>query len=240
MRTGSGPYPQVLPAGDEALLCAFDGGIDPQVNARVQAYAAAVRAAAIAGVVGVVPGYHSVLVSYDPRRLDGDELARILGDLGEAEPRPEPARHHDIPVCYGGDYGPDLGEVAAATGLTPDEVVALHAGELYRVYCLGFSPGFPYLASLPLRLRLPRRTAPRREVAQGSVAIAGLQTGIYPFQSSGGWHLIGRTPVRVFSWREPVSALTRPGDTVSFHPIDAGTFARLERELDPAGGASGG
>lgn len=231
-RQGGHAFSRVHLAGDEALLFSFGADIDPAVNARVQAFAAAVRLAGIPGVRGATPGYLSVLVEFDGRQLRPEDLVTSLQSL-PVEPAASPApRTHEIPVCYGGRHGPDLEQVARETGLAPDEVVRLHAGTPYRVYCLGFSPGFPYCAPLPATLRLPRRSEPRTAVPRGSVAIAGHQTGIYPLDTAGGWHLIGRTPLDVFAWDRPQPALVLPGDTVVFRPIDEAAFERLRQEAD--------
>lgn len=218
----------MLDAGDEAFLLIFGERLDPEVNARVQAFADALRSAGIRGLRDVVPGYLSLLVTYDAATRDGDELREELAAVRPATGTIRPPRHHEIPVCYGGAYGPDLEDVATQTGLSPEEVVRLHAGRDYRVYCLGFSPGFPYAAELPRALRLPRRPTPRLKVPQGSVGIAGLQTGIYPLETSGGWHLLGRTPLTIFDWTASRPARILPGDSISFRPIGEEEFLRLE------------
>ena len=138
-----------------------------------------------------------------------------------------PATTHFIPIWYGGDAGPDLVDVAQQADLTPAETARLHASVTYRVYMLGFSPGFPYLGTVPDRLAVPRLPTPRRQVAAGSVGIAGTQTGIYPQASPGGWHLIGRTPVRLFNLSRPQPFLLAPGDLVRFVSIDEEEFAKL-------------
>lgn len=229
-RQGGTAFLRVLPAGDEALLFSFGSDIDPAVNARVQAFADAVRRAGIPGVRGVTPGYLSVLVEFDGRVLRPQDLTASLQSLPVDWAASPAARTHEIPVCYGGRHGPDLEQVARNTSLTPDEVVRLHAGTPYRVYCLGFSPGFPLCAPLPATLRLPRRTEPRTAVPRGSVAIAGHQTGIYPLDTAGGWHLIGRTPLPVFTWDRPDAPRILPGDTIVFHPIGPEEFERLREE----------
>ena len=132
----------------------------------------------------------------------------------------------DVPVCYGGDFGPDLADVAALGGCTEDEVVRLHSGTEYRVYVVGFVPGFAYMGVVDDRLALPRRAAPRTRVPAGSVAIAAGQTGIYPMETPGGWHLLGRTPIRPFDPGRAEPVLFRPGDRVRFHAIDRETFER--------------
>jgi KipI family sensor histidine kinase inhibitor len=225
--TSAGGSFRVLTAGDEALLCEFGSGLDPDVNRQAQAFAQAVRDAAIPGVRAVTPGYLSVLVAFDAAHVAAPALLPRLAELARGPARVLPARRHVIPVCYGGEMGPDLEDVAARAGLPPDEVVRRHAAQEYRVYCLGFSPGFPLAASLPPELRLPRRAEPRTRVPAGSVAIAGHQTGIYPFATSGGWHLIGRTSVRVFSWRQPEEPLFRAGDTIAFRPVGLEEYREL-------------
>jgi len=131
----------------------------------------------------------------------------------------------EIPVCYGGEYGPDLAVVAAHTGLTPEEVIQLHSAAEYRVHAIGFSPGFPYLGGLPPRLNTPRRATPRPSVPAGSVGIGSAQTGVYPVASPGGWNLIGRTPRALFRLHKSPPALLLIGDRVKFRPITPGEFA---------------
>ncbi len=212
-------FTRVLPAGDEGLLFEFGSDIDEATNQRVQDFAEALRLARIPGVRSITPGYLSVLVEYDGGLRHQGAMEQVLSAAGAASVQQRMARHHLIPVCYGGAFGPDLEDVAVATGLVPQEVVRLHASQEYRVYCLGFSPGFPLCAPIPAALRLPRRSQPRLRVPEGSVAIAGMQTGIYPLETAGGWHLIGRTPARVFSWNDPSVTMILPGDTISFRPV---------------------
>jgi KipI family sensor histidine kinase inhibitor len=132
-----------------------------------------------------------------------------------------------VPVCYEDEFAPDLPEVAARLGLSPADVVALHSGTQYHVYMLGFLPGFPYLGDLPEALALPRRADPRLSVPAGSVSIALTLTAIYPYQSPGGWHLIGTTPIRLFDAARPQPALFAPGDTILFEPVAAARFAAI-------------
>jgi KipI family sensor histidine kinase inhibitor len=167
----------------------------------------------------VVPGHASVLASFDPDLLAERALRSILSAVADetaAAAAPAAGTAHDIRVAYGGVNGPDLADVAARTGLSERDVVRLHAGVLYRVLVLGFVPGFPYLGILPEALDLPRRETPRLRVAAGSVAIAGRQTGIYPFATPGGWHLIGRTEAAIWDPRRDPPALLAPGDRVRF------------------------
>ena len=168
-----------------------------------------------------VPAYASVLVPFDPDVMpEAAVRATIRAALRRAVggPAPAPGPLVEIPVRYGGPDGPDLAEVAERTGHSEAEVVALHAGHEYRVYLVGFVPGFPYLGVLPAELELPRRTTPRVRVPAGSVAIAGRQTGIYPSPTPGGWHLIGRTDAPIWDARRNPPALLAPGDRVLFVP----------------------
>jgi len=218
--------PRVVPYGDRAVLAILGEGVDTMLGRRVLALAERVRAASMGGAAGwgaPVPGFASLLVPVDPARLHPDaaraELAGWLTEILATDLPAEPAGLVlEIPVRYGGADGPDLPEVAARCGLTEAQVAELHAASVYRVFCLGFVPGFAYLGPLPERLALPRRPEPRLRVPEGSVAIAGRQTGVYPFATAGGWHLIGRTTVRPWDLRRDPPALLRPGDRVRFVP----------------------
>ncbi|MDR7483074.1 MAG: 5-oxoprolinase subunit PxpB [Armatimonadota bacterium] len=215
----AGRWPRLLPLGDCGLLVEFAPEVSPEVNALVRGAEPAL--ARLPGVCETVPAFRSVLAVYDPRRTTFDRLAEAAeAAVRAAGPaRDDLGRLHEIPVAYGGEWGPDLEAVAAALGLSAAEVVALHAGTTYRVYMLGFSPGFPYLGLLPEALRLPRRATPRTRVPAGSVAIADAFAGIYAQDTAGGWHLLGRTPVRLFDPARPDPFLLAPGDRVRFVPV---------------------
>ena len=157
------------------------------------------------------------------------EIEPLL-DLGD-NPRAS-ARLWHVPVCYEGEFAPDLAEVARLTGLTPNDVVALHSGIRFHVYMLGFLPGFPYMGDLPPQLALPRRADPRLRVPAGSISIATTLTAIYPYESPGGWHLIGATPIRMFDPERPKPALFAPGDAVNFQPIDAAAYASIRKAVE--------
>jgi KipI family sensor histidine kinase inhibitor len=222
--------PRVEPFGDSAILVTFGEAIDPDLNAQVHALAAAVRPLATdpGTPFGIpVPGYSSLLIPYDPAQATYAEALALLQPLLVATTAtrntqhathntPDPDAITDLPVRYGGESGPDLAEVAAACGLDEAGVVALHSGALYRVFMLGFAPGFAYLGPLPAPLVLPRRATPRPRVPAGSVAIAGGQTGIYPLATPGGWHLIGHTAAPLWDVTRTPPALLRPGGWVRF------------------------
>ncbi|HET9384799.1 MAG TPA: 5-oxoprolinase subunit PxpB [Gemmatimonadales bacterium] len=209
---------RVREAGDSALLVELDAVIDPVINARAIAIAAAIDDERLAGVRDVVPTYRSVALHFDPLVIGVEAVRAAVERALFARPRRAQTRVIEVPVVYGGDAGPDLGEVAGRAGLAPDVVVQLHASETYRVFMLGFLPGFPYLASVDERIAAPRRAVPRLRVPAGSVGIAGRQTGIYPMESPGGWNIIGRTGVRVFDPGRVPPALFQPGDSVRFVP----------------------
>lgn len=221
----------IEPMAEDAVLLRFGHGLDPGVNARVHAAAHALRAAKLPGILDIAPAYATLLLRFDPFVHAGrDELRHALsGALRAGDPAPAAGVwcEVEIPVCYGGEHGPDLDAVAAHAGLSRDEVVARHAGAGYTVAMLGFAPGFPYLLGLDPALHVPRRANPRTRVPSGSVAIGGAQTGIYPRELPGGWHLIGRTPRALFDPARNPPCLLAPGDRVRFRTITADEFARL-------------
>ncbi len=213
--------PRVERVGDAALLAILGDDLDLALNAWAHRAtdALAARREATPGLGHPVPGHGSVLVPFDPGVISEDAVRTILAEIldGATQPsRPRGGRLHEIPVGYGGVDGPDLAAVASQTGRSEADVVRLHAGVEHRVLVLGFVPGFPYLGILPAALELPRRSTPRLRVPAGSVAIAGLQTGIYPFETPGGWHLIGRTDAALWDPVRDPPALLAPGDRVRF------------------------
>jgi KipI family sensor histidine kinase inhibitor len=208
--------PRVKQAGDSALLLELEPVIDAEVNARAVAIAGLLRRLAPQGVRDVVSTYRSVAIYFDPLRTDADALERMLEGAHVDDAPMHSGRTIDVPVVYGGEGGPDLQDVAAFARLSPREVVARHTSVAYRVFMLGFLPGFAYLGSVPETIAAPRRMTPRVRVAAGSVGIAGRQTAIYPQNSPGGWQIIGRTEAAVFDARRTPAALFAPGDTVRF------------------------
>jgi len=207
------------PLGDSALLVSFGEVIDEETNDRVHALAKAIEKASFEWLVEVVPAYSSLAVIYDPKLIDFDGVKRAIQGLEFSAEKFE-GKLVEIPVLYGGEYGPDLEFVAEYNGLTPEEVIEIHSKPVYRVYFLGFLPGFAYLGGMDERIATPRLEKPRLKVPAGSVGIAGKQTGIYPLESPGGWRLIGRTPLRLFNPSKEPPTLLQPGDKVKFVPID--------------------
>ena len=219
----------VHPVGDCALLAGFPQRIAPEIGAAVAALNSRVLAAKLPGVTETVPAFASLLVVHDPLVTDYDTLAAALQGLSDADGADTAAgegRLVTIPVCYGGNFGPDLPFVAKHAGLTEAEVIALHTGREYRIYMLGFLPGFPYLGGLDERLFTPRLNTPRTAIPAGAVGIGVEQTGIYPIASLGGWQLIGRTPRKPFDPESGALPYTA-GDRIKFEPITAAEFAAL-------------
>lgn len=226
-RPAAAAPPRLHWSGDTLILVEVGDDMAIEVNARAIALAAVIENAHVRGVRDVVPAYTTVGVHVDPLRFDQPALEDVVARTTRIDAiRPSP-RVVDIPVRYGGACGPDLADVAAFAGCTPDEVVARHARGRYHVYMLGFLPGFAYLGGVEASIGMPRRTSPRPSVPPGSVGIAGAQTGVYPYASPGGWQLIGRTPVAMFDPARETPALLAPGDTVRFVPISDAEWTRL-------------
>ncbi len=223
---------RIVQLSESALTVEFGNTIDVRTNELVLAFTAAVEQTAIPGFLEVVPTYRSATIYFNPLRTNTAAIAeQVRALMTNATTAPSRAcTTHTIPVWYGTAAGPDLLDVATQAGLTPAEVGALHASVTYRVYMLGFSPGFPYLGSVPDRIAASRLPTPRKQVAAGSVGIAGTQTGIYPQASPGGWRIIGRTPVLLFSLIRPKPFLLAPGDEVQFVPIDEEEFRQLSAD----------
>ena len=222
----SPPLVRFQPASDQSLLVSFGEAITLQAHQQVVRLLRLLEAEPVAGVRNLHPGYASLLVKFDALRLRHDGLETVLRTYLERldhVPVPEP-RHMEISVCYGGEYGPDLEEVCALHGMTPDQVIELHTATTYVVYFLGFVPGFAYLGELPEALVTPRLAVPRRSVPAGSVGIAGSQTGVYPFSTPGGWRLLGRTPIQMFQPESNALSFLSIGDRVRFVPISRQQF----------------
>lgn len=216
------------PLGDSSILIQLGDEIDPILNQRVHALSVLLQT--IPAVIETVPAYCTVLVHYDPLATPYNQIKNLIEEkislLDESTHRP--SRHLEIPVHYGDASGPDastrlstsLESVAATLGLSPSELIRLHSEREYTVYMMGFTPGFPYMGILNERLTLPRLSTPRTRVPAGSVAIAGSQTGIYPVDSPGGWHILGHTPLKLFDPTSETPFLFAPGDTVKFIPTN--------------------
>jgi KipI family sensor histidine kinase inhibitor len=207
--------------GDRSLLVELGEKIAPDVNRRVQELMLQLQQARMPGVREFAPGYRSLLVVFDPLALSPSELkARITDVAGRPGSAGLPqAKLLTVPVFYGGEYGPDLEGVAGHLGISTDEVIRLHTETMYRVYMIGFTPGYPYMGELPAALAVPRRNTPRTRVPKGSVGIAQRQTGIYSVESPGGWQIIGWTPIELFDPTRQLPSLLEMGDQVKFEAV---------------------
>lgn len=224
-----------LSCGDTAFSVEFGNEISPEINGRVMALHAAIGQAKVAGVVETVPSMRALMVCYDPMATSRAELEpAIEGLIARGLPTDMKTRQVTIPCCYDdAEFAPDLAEVAERTKKkSKEEVIALHLASRFKVYVLGFMPGLAYIAGLEKSLYLPRRSQPRVRVPRSTVAIAMDMTTIYPFESPGGWHLIGRTPLWMFDQRREQPVFLAPGDSLSFQRIDRKTFDRIAREVE--------
>ena len=217
-------------ASDTSLLIYFDQHISLHSHHRVAKFLRLLELNPVSGIVNLHPAYCSVLVKFDALKLCHDEVEILLRpylDRMDDEILPDP-RNREIPVCYGGEYGPDLQKVSDMHDLSPQQAIDLHVSATYIVYFLGFVPGFAYLGGLPDELVTPRLPTPRRKVPPGSVGIAGRQSGVYPFDTPGGWRLIGRTPLTMFRPDRAAMSFLSIGDRLRFTPISPEQFATLE------------
>jgi inhibitor of KinA len=228
---------RLLDAGDGAVTVEFGASISPELVAEVAALDHQVSLARargeLAGVVETMPTFRSLTVLYDPLLTSRAELDPVLLSLvgrGGAT-LAAPGRRWRLPVCYSGEFGADLDDVATARGLTIDDAVRLHASAEYTVYMLGFMPGLPFMGGLPDALSMPRRKEPRVRVPAGSVGITGSLTNVYPWESPGGWQLLGRCPVPMFDLALPSPVLLAPGDRVTFEPVTPARYAELDAAL---------
>jgi len=220
---------RILPAGDLALIVEFGNEISVTCNNRVRQLNQSLGKNKIKGVIETVPTYRSLLVCYDPLKITYNKLCKYIRSasiVGTMEINTK--RIIVIPVCYGGQYGEDLADVANYVGMSETEVINIHSGVDYLIYMLGFLPGFPYLGGLDKRLETPRLSNPRTSIPAGSVGIGGEQTGVYPIASPGGWRLIGRTPLKLYDSENSNPTLYQAGEYIHFQAIDEDEFVRIE------------
>ena len=230
---------QIHPVGDSALVVQLGRAGTDEVRIDSVLHAQfALQQAELPGVIEITTAFASVAVFYDPLRVGGNpdvmfaslehHIRTALADGSAADPSATAEqRTIQIPVCYDPEFAFDLADVAQHSGLAAQEVIRRHSSADYRVGCVGFTPGFPYLVGLPAELATPRRATPRTSVPGGSVAIGGSQAGIYPLASPGGWHLIGRTPLRLFDASRETPSLLQAGDRVRFREILREEFQRI-------------
>lgn len=225
---------KILTAGDSSVLIEFGKEISPQINARITAVVHLMKEQHIEGVVDMIPAFSSLLINYDPRVINFTQMKSRLEKLLklDVKARESACRIFEIPVCYGGEYGPDLENIAANAQLSPEEVIKLHSSRDYLIYMLGFLPGFAYLGGLDERIHTPRLANPRIRIRAGSVGIGGSQTGIYPLDSPGGWQLLGLTPLKPYDPGREVPILYEAGDYIRFVPVSEEEYLAIRSEVE--------
>ncbi|WP_367567033.1 5-oxoprolinase subunit PxpB [Lacrimispora sp.] len=225
---------QIKAVGDCGALVELGDSISEAVNGRVMELNRNINELSLEGVLETVPAFCSVLIFYDPLKTDYEAVSKVLFQLSETleAKAGTGGRLVEIPVCYGGSFGPDLSFVAEHGNITEEEVIRIHSGRDYRIFMLGFLPGFPYLGGMDERIFTPRLKTPRTRIPAGSVGIGGEQTGIYPMDSPGGWQLIGRTPYRLFKPEEAGKSLYEAGDSIRFVPISQEEFEEISRKQE--------
>ncbi len=223
-----------LLTGDTSVVVEFGNAISTEINARIRAFKIALSQSGVQGIVETVSTYRSLSVHYRPEVIGHEELIahmqNLLENLGNIDI--PPAKVTEIPVIYGGEYGPDIDFVAEHNNKSVEDVIRIHTSQEYLIYMLGFAPGFPYLGGMSKEIATPRLTSPRVKIPAGSVGIAGEQTGAYPFDSPGGWQLIGRTPLRLYDAERPSPILLTPGDYVKFVSVSAEEYAQILADVN--------
>jgi len=221
---------KIKPFGDRAALVEFTALIDSSINAAAVALTNSLRMCP--GIIEVTPSYRSVLLEYDPVFYTYPAIVELVQTAPISFTTTDSKTVCEIPVCYGGEYGPDIDTVARLNSITVNEVISIHSEREYQVYMLGFLPGFPYLGGLSSKIATPRLDNPRLVIPAGAVGIAGTQTGIYPINSPGGWQLIGRTPLKLFDPNRPQPFLLAAGNWLRFVPISQADFVELVSKND--------
>ncbi len=226
--------PKYLNCGDRALSVQFGDSISPSVNAYVKGLCDLLSRKPVKGVTEFTPSYRAVLVSYDPLLLSHDALIKKINKLiplilssGGSE-----KKIFEIPVCYDGEFSPDMENVVNHSGLSREEIIKIHSGTDYLIYMIGFLPGFPYLGGLDERISTPRLKEPRTRIPSGSVGIGGAQTGVYPVDSPGGWQLIGRTPVKLYDPERAEPIVYSAGDYIRFKPVSIEEYYSIKEQCD--------
>ena len=225
---------KILTAGDSSILVEFGKVISPEINRKITATVQLMKMQHIEGVVDIIPAFCSLLINYDPRVISYEEITERMQHLLKMDAKMDEGKKkiYEIPVCYGGEYGPDIANIAEHAVLTEEEVIKIHSSRDYLIYMLGFLPGFCYLGGLDERIHTPRLANPRIKISAGSVGIGGSQTGIYPLDSPGGWQLMGMTPVKTYDPDREVPILLEAGDYIRFIPIDEEEYNRIKELVE--------
>ncbi|SFG15223.1 5-oxoprolinase subunit PxpB [Oribacterium sp. WCC10] len=225
---------RIVPEGDSSLLIQFEQVISPEVNQKIAAAAKLIKAQQISGIIDMIPTYCSLLINYNPLVISYADLYKRVESIVRMESRSEAGRKKvwEIPVLYGGEYGPDIATIADHAGITEEEVIRIHTSRDYLIYMLGFLPGFTYLGGLDERIHTPRLSTPRVRIPAGSVGIGGSQTGIYPMDSPGGWQLMGMTPVKTYDPERETPILVEAGDYIRFVPVTEEEYREIKAMVD--------
>lgn len=226
---------EIIQSGDSAIFCKLGDTINEDLAEKIASFNSSISSMPGSGIIETVPAYLGIMVYFNPLKT---EINTLVEKIREIYSKPDDSitadqgTVHFIPVCYGEDFGPDLGHVASHNSITDTEVISIHSAGSYRVYMLGFTPGFPYLGGMDHRIATPRKSTPSLGIKAGSVGIAGEQTGIYPVTSPGGWQIIGRTPLVLFNPADNSRPfLFRAGDVLNFYPVDRSTFDIITSRL---------
>lgn len=220
---------KILTEGDSSMLIVFGNEVSPEINRRITATIELLKNQHIEGVIDMIPSYCALLINYKPEIIPYSVIRKRLETILAMDVKTGVSAKHivEIPVCYGGEFGPDLPYIAEHAGMTQEEVIKVHSSRDYLIYMIGFLPGFCYLGGLDERIHTPRLANPRIRIREGSVGIGGSATGIYPMDSPGGWQLMGLTPVKTFDAGRDVPILLQAGWYVRFVPIDENEFDRI-------------
>jgi len=223
--------PRFLNSGDTALTIEVGNEISTEINKKIISLYEFLKESKIRGIEEMLPAYCALTVFYDPLHCDiGALIEAVKNNYSSLTSKKESEeRIVEIPVFYGGEYGPDLERVCSHNNLSAEKVINIHCQNKYLVYMLGFTPGFPYLGGMNEKISTPRLEVPRKKISEGAVGIAGAQTGIYPLESPGGWNIIGQTPIKLFNPSLSLPALLKAGDYVKFRPINEDEFIELNR-----------
>lgn len=227
--------PRILICGDKGIVVEFGNEISEECNKKVVNLYQVLKREGKPGILSMIPTYRSLLIKYDPLKISYEDLIKLLEESiarGEEFTKEFKPRVYEIPVAYGGEFGPDLEFVAQYNNLTTEEVIEIHSKPLYRIYMVGFTMGFAYLGGMSEKIATPRLENPRTEIKAGSVGIAANQTGIYPLSSPGGWRIIGRTPVKLYDPEREQPILFEAGNYIKFVPITEEEYYKIEKEIE--------
>ncbi|MDD6657533.1 MAG: 5-oxoprolinase subunit PxpB [Lachnospiraceae bacterium] len=225
---------RMCPVGDQAILCEFGNKIDEKINDEVQALTRQIKSASFPGVVEILPTYRSLLVFYDSSQISYKKLSKKIGSFHRDSTGQEAGskKIRIVPCLYGGEYGPDLSDMADQLGMSEAEIINIHKSVDYKIYMLGFLPGFVYLGGLDERIHMPRLDVPRTKIPERSVGIGGNQTGVYPMESPGGWRLIGSTPLNFYNPASNPPVLCEAGEYIRFEPVTKQEYERIRKDVE--------